>query len=191
MARYEEDCKRGIVQDHLAGLGGARALASKYGIDRGTVRKWIDSYRQHGEARLRRKKSGNDYSAQFKLLALKRMWREELTYRQAAALFDLRGGTAVIATWERQYHEGAPKRLSPSTKAAPRRCPRPSLQDHPSHRLHWLKNPGQRCYCIRIRDGTIRRRPIDASRRPKGASKACHARATAWTTPPWRASLRR
>ena len=93
MARYDEDFKRGVVQDHLSGLGGPRVLASKYGIDQSTIRKWIDSYRQHGDAGLRRKKSGIYYSAQFKLSALKRMWREELRVRRLMPFF---GGPMAV-----------------------------------------------------------------------------------------------
>ena len=125
MARYDEDFKRGVVQDHLSGLGGPRVLASKYGIDQSTIGKWIDSYRQHGDAGLRRKKSGIYYSAQFKLSALKRMWREELTYRQTATLFDLRGGTGIIVRWERQYHEGGPKALEPKGRGRPKQMSAP------------------------------------------------------------------
>lgn len=125
MARYEEDLKRAVVQDYLAGPDGFRALAPKYGIDRSTIRQWVNVYRQHGDAGLRRKSQGVAYSAKFKLKVLKRMWREELSYRQVGALFNLRGGTGVIARWERQYHEGGPKALEPNRSGRPKNMPAP------------------------------------------------------------------
>lgn len=97
MARYDEAFKRAVVQQYLTGHDGFRALAPKYGVDQSTIRKWVGIYRQHSDAGLSRKTQGVYYSAQFKLPALKCMRREELTYRQATAVFNLRGGTVVIA----------------------------------------------------------------------------------------------
>ncbi len=125
MARYDEAFKRAVVQEYLTGRDGFRALAPKWDVDPSTIRKWVEIYRQHGDAGLSRKTQGVYYSAQFKLLALKRMWREELTYRQATAVFNLRGGTGVIAGWERQYHEGGPKALEPKRRGRPKKMPAP------------------------------------------------------------------
>ncbi|OAP46489.1 hypothetical protein ATC00_05805 [Sinorhizobium americanum] len=47
-----------------------------------TVRKWVASYEPHGTAGLA-KKFGH-YDAGFKLSVLKRMWEDELSYRQTA-----------------------------------------------------------------------------------------------------------
>ena len=46
------------------------------------------------------------------------MWRHELSYAQASAVFDLReaGG---ISRWERQYHEGGIEALKPRRKGRP------------------------------------------------------------------------
>ncbi|MBJ7264558.1 MAG: helix-turn-helix domain-containing protein [Burkholderiaceae bacterium] len=52
----------------------ARSLAAQYGLDHGTVRCWVERYRQYGEAGLRKKFS--HYSARFKLSVLRRMWRD-------------------------------------------------------------------------------------------------------------------
>jgi transposase len=111
MLKYDENFKRAIVLEYLSGSGGFRALASKYGLDRATLRFWVDRYRHHGEAGLRKKLAR--YSAQFKLSVLKRMWAEQLGYRQVIALFDLRVSTAVVSGWERRYHEGAQEALKP------------------------------------------------------------------------------
>lgn len=118
MAKYDEVFKRLVVHDYLAGVGGTRALGAKYSVDQAILRLWIDRYRQHGDAGLRRKSS--HYSAQFKLSVLKRMWQEELSYRQVVTLFDLRGGTGVISSWERLYHEGGLEALKPKPRGRPK-----------------------------------------------------------------------
>ena len=137
MARYDEGFKRQVVQDYLAGVGGYRALGAKYGIDQAIVRLWVDNYRQHGDAGLRRKSSR--YSAQFKLSVLQQMWQEELSYRQVVTLFDLRGGTGVISGWERLYHEGGLEALHPKPRGRPKKMkthhsPEPSTQQSPETR---------------------------------------------------------
>ncbi len=103
MARHEASFKLEVVKDYQIGGKGYRALAQHYGLDHGTVRRWIQRYQQHGIAGLRKKYS--HYSAVFKRAALQRMWSEELSYREASALFDLRDPGA-ISRWERQYHAG-------------------------------------------------------------------------------------
>ena len=125
MARHDLDFKRTVVREYLEGTGGFRVLATKHGIDRSTVRQWVDVYRWHGDDGLCRKGRGAHYSAQFKLQALKRMWREALTYRQVVALLNLRGGTGILARWERQYHEGGPEALEPQRRGRPKKMPAP------------------------------------------------------------------
>lgn len=114
MAKYDEEFKHEVVQCYLSGSAGSKSIALRYGLDHSTVRHWVASYRQHGLAGLRKKHSC--YSAQFKHEVLQRMWREELSYRQVVALFDLRGGPGVVSAWERQYHEGGLAALKPKPR---------------------------------------------------------------------------
>lgn len=129
MAKHNEDFKLTIVQEYLAGASGYKALAAKYDLDYGTVRNWVARYRLHGEAGLRKKFS--HYSAEFKLSVLQRMWQEELSYHQVIALFDLRGGTVVVSTWERQYHEGGLDALKPKPRGRPKTMKRPVAPKSP------------------------------------------------------------
>lgn len=117
MAKYDEDFKIEVAQIYLSTQIGARSLAAQYGLDHGTVRRWAHQYREHGAAGLRKKFS--HYSAEFKLSVLHRMWQEELSCRQVAALFDLRGGHGVVTAWERQYYEGGLYALRPKLRGRP------------------------------------------------------------------------
>jgi transposase len=87
------------------------------------LKTWVARYRQHGDGGLSKKYS--HYGAKFKLSVLRRMWREGLSYRQVAALFDLRGGHDVVVTWERKYHEGGLSALEPRPRGRPKTMPAP------------------------------------------------------------------
>lgn len=80
------------------------------------VRRWVASYREHGEQGLRKKHS--HYDARFKLSVLQRMWRDELSYAQVAALFGIRNERS-IPIWERLYHEGGIDALTPRRRGRP------------------------------------------------------------------------
>lgn len=129
MARHDESFKLEVVQRYLSEFSGARTIALRYGLDHGTVRRWVEGYRQHGMEGLRRKFS--HYDEQFKLNVLRRMWREELSCRQVTALFDIRGGSGVVSAWERQYHEGGIDALKPKPRGRPKRMTAPKPPDPP------------------------------------------------------------
>ena len=123
MAKYEESFKLIVVRQHLSESVGMRTLAARHGLDHGTVRRWVESYAQHGKRGLRKKYS--HYSGAFKLSVLKRMWRGDLSRRQIAILFDIRGGHAAVAAWERQYHAGGPESLKSKPRGRPKKMPAP------------------------------------------------------------------
>lgn len=114
MAKYKKEFKRAVVQDYLAGGGGYKRLASKYGVSYGQIRHWVGSYRQNGDDGLTKKFS--HYSAEFKLRVLKHMWREELSFTQTIHLFNLRGGAGVVSSWQRKYHDGGIAALIPKPR---------------------------------------------------------------------------
>ena len=123
MARYDESLKLEVVQKYLSGSVGHKTLAKQYGVERTSLQRWIERYREHGESGLRKKYS--QYSEKFKLSVLRRMQRQCLSQAQVAALFDLRGGPGVVAKWLRQYHEGGPEALKPKPRGRPKTMPSP------------------------------------------------------------------
>ena len=129
MAKYDEEFKQEVVQRYLSGSAGIQAIARQYDLNPSVARRWIASYRQHGMAGLRKKHS--HYSAQFKHEVLQRMWREELSYSQVVALFDLRGGPGVVSVWERQYHEGGLAGLEPKPRGRPKKMTVPESPKPP------------------------------------------------------------
>ncbi len=118
MAKYSESLKLEVVQKYQAAGLGYAALAKLFGINATVVRRWVEHFREHGLDGVRKKHS-DYFSAEFKLKVLRQAERRELSNRQAAALFDLRGGGAVVAKWRRQYDEGGAQALHPKPRGRP------------------------------------------------------------------------
>ena len=89
MKKYAEQTKLLVVEDYCSGSAGHREVVHRHGVDASSLRKWIAAYQALGAAGLKSKRKKN-YSPEFKLNVLQRMREEELSYRQVAALFDIR-----------------------------------------------------------------------------------------------------
>lgn len=117
MAKYDERFKLKVVKSYLTGSIGLKALAAVHGVGHGSVKQWVNSYREHGLSGLRRK--GASYDEAFKLKVLKRMWQEHWSQTQTAAAFDIRRA-AHIGKWARQYHVGGIDALRPRPRGRPK-----------------------------------------------------------------------
>lgn len=112
-SKYNEGFKLQVVQQCLRGDASLREVARQHRLDRSMVRRWTESYRQHGVSGL--SKTYRHYSAAFKRAVLERMWHEGLSRRQTAALFDIRT-IGAIGRWEHQYQSGGLNALAPKRK---------------------------------------------------------------------------
>ena len=84
------------------------------------VRRWHDFYTKHGLSGLAKKFT--HYPAQRRLQILEYMWANQLSYRQTAAVFNLRNATG-IPVWERCYHSGGIGTLKPGQRGRPKKMP--------------------------------------------------------------------
>lgn len=116
MSRHSGRFKRSVVDSYLSGDESYASAASKCGVDAATVRKWVALYQAHGDAGLSGKY--DHYDAAFRLSVLERMWREGLSYRQTAALFNIRNA-GCLAGWEKRYHAGGIEALGPRPRGRP------------------------------------------------------------------------
>jgi transposase len=124
MAKYDEKFKLKVVREVLRGACAVEAIATRRGLDYSMVRRWVDSFRQHGRAGLAKKLTR--YDARFKQTVLERMRREGLSGRQAAAMFGIRNPGA-IGLWQRQCDQGVWAHWRPPANEDPgwpRRSPR-------------------------------------------------------------------
>ena len=89
-----------------------------FGGDPGMVGRWVVWYRAHGQAGLEKKHS--HYSADFKLSVLQHMWCNSLSYRQTAALFNIRNAAAVT-DWDRCWRNGGLDALQSRPRGRPKK----------------------------------------------------------------------
>ncbi|WP_098020867.1 IS3 family transposase [Orrella dioscoreae] len=116
MAKYDEQFKLRVVRRYLSGSAGAKTVGAEQGLGHATVRRWVQSYREHGLSGLRRK--GASYDAAFKLQVLRRMRQEHWSQAQTAAAFNIRCATH-IGKWARQYDAGGLGALAPKRRGRP------------------------------------------------------------------------
>jgi transposase len=125
MSRHSARFKRAVVKDYLSGKrGGSREVGHRHGVDHGTVRKWVAAWQAHGEAAF--KKKYGRYDARFKLKVLQFALTKALSFRETAAIFDIRNPSALSA-WKRQYDSGGMQALVPRPRGRPVKQPKSSV----------------------------------------------------------------
>ncbi|WP_409014289.1 IS3 family transposase, partial [Caballeronia sp. LZ002] len=113
-------------KDYCAGHHGLKVVARRHGINVESLRRWAALYRVHGAEGVQEKRRAT-YSLEFKLSVLQRMRDDELSYRQVAALFDIRNFN-IIGNWEHAYDEGGMAGLSPYASVRRPRMKKPSTK---------------------------------------------------------------
>jgi len=108
MSKYSKQFKLSAIQAFLDRGRGFRHIAAQFQMDPTLLRRWVAAYQLHGEASL--EKPGGQYTSEFKLSVLYRMWREKLSLRATAALFNL-GNSTLVRNWEQQYYSNGTQAL--------------------------------------------------------------------------------
>src|SRR5699024_3242761 len=68
MVKYDERFKQKVVDAYLAGEGGYRRIAKKFGVlSHANIRKWVNIYLKYGKKGLNRKYKYENYPVQFKI----------------------------------------------------------------------------------------------------------------------------
>ena len=108
MKKYEEQFKVQLVEQYLTGKAGFTAVSREHGVPRSLLQRWVAFFRQHGVDGLRPKSV--TYDGEFKLLVLRHMWENELSFGQVSVVYDIRDQCAV-GKWQRSYEAGGPAGL--------------------------------------------------------------------------------
>lgn len=124
MSRHSTSFKQRVVAYYGDGFRSYGEVGSHFGLDHSTVRKWVASHAAHGLAGLSKKFS--HYDAQFRLSVLQHMWKEGLSHRQTAAVFDIRS-FGCLSVWEKLYEHGGIDALAPRRRGRSRSMPEPPI----------------------------------------------------------------
>lgn len=99
MAKYSDEFKLKVVKEYLEGTVGYKLLAIKYGIPAEfQLKKLVRAYKEFGEDGLRKKRTKQVYSVQFKLDVLNFMKQTGASYLDTAMEFNM-NNPSLIASW--------------------------------------------------------------------------------------------
>ena len=128
MDKYTTQFKLDAIQAFLERGRGFRHIGARFGVDPTLLRRWVAAYRLHGEAGVAGRRNNGSHSATFKLLVLQRLLADNLSFRQAAAVFNL-GNATQVGIWQQQYYSGGFNALIPGQKGSD--CIMPKLPPKP------------------------------------------------------------
>lgn len=104
MRKYSDQIKVAAARDYCNGEHGLKVVALRHNVDVTSLRNWVSAYRIHGAIGARSKRRKN-YDAAFKVAVLRRIKKDNLSLRQASALFNIRR-REMIKVWEQAYERG-------------------------------------------------------------------------------------
>ncbi len=85
MAKYSFEFKKKIVLEYLAGKGGYKYLAHKYGIAaESSIQKWVSYYQKFGDKGLFRSHQQKIYSFEKKISVVQLYLSSEISYKDLA-----------------------------------------------------------------------------------------------------------
>ncbi len=141
MSKYTTQFKLSAITAFLERGRGFRHIAAQFQMDPTLLRRWVEAYRLHGEASLRSR--GKHHSPLFKFSVLQCMWRDSLSLRRVAALFNL-GNSSQVGRWQQQYYSGGIEALDsgkkglntvmPKPPAKPRKTAAPLTDEERAHK---------------------------------------------------------
>jgi transposase len=114
MNKYTKQFKREVIQYYLSGKGGYHRTAEHFGITAPMIRRWVATYRLHGEESFRQRQG--HYDVNFKMSVLRHMWDNALSVNQTAAFFNIPNPTS-IRIWANRYDQGGSEALNRKTTA--------------------------------------------------------------------------
>ncbi|MHA6586291.1 helix-turn-helix domain-containing protein, partial [Aerococcus mictus] len=104
MSKYSLEFKLNLVGDYIAKIGSYRTLANKAGIDPSILRRWVNNYYEFGVDGLKKRRTQQVYTVEFKLNAIELYESTEMSYRELANSLNM-NNPSLIANWRRAYHE--------------------------------------------------------------------------------------
>lgn len=99
MTKYDEGFKRRVVDAYLAGEGGYKLLAKRFGVrSKVNITNWVKAFKEFGAQGLMLKKTHETYPVQFKLDVLNYKLRTGDSSQEVALKFGI-NNPAMISSW--------------------------------------------------------------------------------------------
>lgn len=116
MAKYSYEFKKNAVQAYLNGEGSYAFLTKMFGMPPGRdIRKWVNAYKAFGDEGLRRSRSNQKYTFDFKMSVVELYLSSEISY-QALALSVGITNPGTITKWVNDFKIAGPDALRPRKK---------------------------------------------------------------------------
>ena len=125
MSKHSTQFKLKVVTEYLRS-GGYLRVANRYGLNTTDVRKWVLTHKLHGISGLQ-KRGYQQYTPQFKLLALEHMRANKASPRSTSAQFNI-ASPSTILVWQRLYNEGGITALQSKPQGRPPMSKRSEIQ---------------------------------------------------------------
>lgn len=116
--RYDPKFKLKVAKEAARTSTSVKAIARGHGLDFSTLRRWVATYRQHGEDGFHLK--ARRYDLKFKLSVLEKARQDGMSNREATTYFQI-GAAGAVAEWKRLYAQGGPQALIPPDEVSPRK----------------------------------------------------------------------
>ena len=118
MAKYSEVFKIKLVTEYLHGNLGYKSLMKKYNMpSTSPLKNWVKSYKVQEMEGLRRRKTKEEYTVQFKLDAVQFMLETGASYLETAVQFNL-NNHSMIQRWLKAFREQGIEGLKTKIKGA-------------------------------------------------------------------------
>lgn len=101
--KYSVDIKIEVAKAYLAGEGGFRFLADKYGVGRKCVDDWSRKYREHGEEAFLKTADSNSYSSEFKKSCVEAVLSGEGSVDDIVAKYKI-SARSTLQKWIKMYN---------------------------------------------------------------------------------------
>ena len=102
-SKYSVDLKIEVAKAYLAGEGGFRFLANKYGVGRKCVEDWSRKYREHGEIVFYKVSENNSYSSEFKKACVEAVLFGEGSVDDIVVKYKI-SARSVLQRWIKMYN---------------------------------------------------------------------------------------
>lgn len=116
MAKYSFEFKKKVVLAYLNGEGGYSSLAKKYKIpDDSQVLRWVNNYKNFGDAGLMRSRKHKVYTLEKKLSVVELYLTSEISYQELAIQEGITN-PSMIVNWVQRFRAAGPEALRPRKK---------------------------------------------------------------------------